>query len=69
MSDENKKAESEGKEQTQELTDKQLEEAAGGTGDSFFDITYQIDFDSSENRGAEGLATPDPDESETKERG
>ena len=68
MSDENKKAESEGKEQTQELTDKQLEEAAGGTGDSFFDITYQIDFNSPENGGAEDLATPDSDDRETKDR-
>ena len=75
MTDQNKKTESEGKEQTQELTDQQLEKAAGGDTDfpaeSFFNVFVEVDLppaQSDPNRQSGELTTPDSD-SEIKRQG
>ena len=70
MSDKDKKTESQGEELKQELTDEQLEQAAGG-GDSFFDIFVEVDIpaaQSDRDRQPGELATADP-ASEIKRRG
>ena len=71
MSDKDKKTESQGEALKQELTDEQLEQAAGGAADSFFDIFVEVDIpaaQSDRDRQPGELATADP-ASEIKRRG